>query len=209
MGEAKGGLQAPYVFKAKHRYYMVYGYWQRICLATNEDGKTFRRVLNQRGQPDLFSGPYENTRDPMVIKLGGLFLCYYMGHRQGATYQSAVFCRTSHDLENWSEAMMVSTGGTAAIHTDWFGGDAECPFIVPKDGMFYLFRNQAYGRNNLNTQYASPNPFSFGFGDDRYRIGQLPVAAPEVVRHRGKWYIAALNPELDGIRIARLRWEEH
>ena len=72
--------------------------------------------------------------------------------------------------------------------------------------MFYLFRNQLYGRNNLNTQYASPNPLSFGVGDDRYRIGTLPVAAPEIVLHKGQWYIAALNPALDGIRIARLRW---
>jgi hypothetical protein len=72
--------------------------------------------------------------------------------------------------------------------------------------MFYLFRNQLYGRNNLNTQYASANPLSFGVGDDRYRIGTLPVAAPEIVLHKGQWYIAALNPALDGIRIARLRW---
>jgi hypothetical protein len=209
LGETKGGLQAPYVFVEKDRYYMVYGDWQRICLATSRDGKTFTRVPNERGQPDLFSGPYDNTRDPMVLKLGDLFYCYYMGHKKGAEYQSAVFCRTSHDLKSWSEPMMVSAGGSAAAHTNWFGGDAECPFVVQKDGMFYLFRNQLYGRNNLNTQYASANPLSFGVGDDRYRIGTLPVAAPEIVLHKGQWYIAALNPALDGIRIARLRWAKH
>ena len=47
---------------------------------------------------------------------------------------------------------------------------------------------------------------SFGVGNDRYRVGTLPVAAPEIIDHRGQWYIAALNPALDGIRIARLRW---
>ena len=105
--------------------------------------------------------------------------------------------------------MMVSAGGAAAARTNWFGGDAECPFVVQKDGIVYLFRNQLYGRNNLNTQYASPNPLSFGVGDDRYRIGTLPVAAPEIVFHKGQWYIAALNPALDGIRIARLRWAKN
>jgi hypothetical protein len=185
---------------------MVYGDWQRICLASSADGKTFTRVLNERGPPDLFSGPYENTRDPIMMKLGGLFYCYYMGHKKGVEYQSAIFCRTSHDLRRWTEPMMVSAGGIAAAHTNWFGGDAECPFVVQKDGVFYLFRNQLYGRNNLNTQYASPNPLSFGVGDDRYRIGTLPVAAPEIIVHHGQWYIAALNPALDGIRIARLRW---
>jgi beta-xylosidase len=208
-GESKGGLQAPHVFKEKDRFYMVYGNWQRICLASSRDGKAFTRVLNERGQPDLFTGPYENTRDPMVLKLGDLFYCYYMGHKKGAEYQSAIFCRTSRDLESWSEPTMVSAGGSAAAHTNWFGGDAECPFVVNKDGMFHLFRNQLYGRNNLNTQYASPNPLSFGVGDDRCRIGTLPVAAPEIVLHKGQWYIAALNPALDGIRIARLRWAKN
>jgi len=40
LGETKGGLQAPHVFKEKHTYYMVYGDWQRICLATSKDGKS-------------------------------------------------------------------------------------------------------------------------------------------------------------------------
>jgi hypothetical protein len=206
LGETRGGLQAPHVFMKNGLYYLVYGDWQRICLATSKDGKQFTRVLNQRGQPDLFSGPYENSRDPMMLKIGNLFYCYYMGHKQGAEYQSAIFCRTSHDLENWSEPMMVSAGGRATAHSNWFGGDAECPFVVPKDGIYFLFRNQRYGHNHLNTQYASPNPLSFGVGDDRYRIGTLPLAAPEIILHRSRWYIAALNPGLDGIRIARLRW---
>jgi len=205
LGETKGGLQAPHVFKDKGRYYMVYGDWQRICLAASEDGKSFRRVLNPRGQPDLFSGPYEGSRDPMVMKSGNLFYCYYMGQKPGAKYESAIFCRTSHNLEQWSEAVMVSAGGIASAINNRFS-DAECPFVVAKDGIFYLFRTQAYGRNNLNTQYASRNPLSFGVGDDRYRLGTLPVAAPEIILHRGRWFIAALNPTLDGIRVARLRW---
>lgn len=206
LGESAGGLQAPHVFQENGRYYMVYGDWRRICLATSSDGKTFTRVLNARGQPDLFSGPYENSRDPMILKVGGLFYCYYMGHKKGAEYQSAIFCRTSEDLKSWSEAMLVSAGGTPAQHTNWYGGDAECPFVVAKDGLFYLFRNQLYGLNNLNTQYVSRNPLNFGVGHDDYCLGTLPVAAPEILLHERRWYIAALKPGLNGIRIARLRW---
>jgi hypothetical protein len=206
LGEAPGGLQAPFVLKENNRYFMFYGDWERICLATSDDGKVFTRKRNERGQSDIFSGPYENSRDPMVMKWGGLYYCYYTGHKQGAKYQSAIFCRTSHDLEHWSGPMMVSAGGVPATLDLWFGADAECPFVVQKDGLFYLFRNQIYGRNNLNTQYASPNPFSFGVGDDRCRIGTLQVAAPEIIFFNGQWYIAALKPGLDGIRIARLDW---
>ena len=43
-------------------------------------------------------------------------------------------------------------------------------------------------------------------GHDRYRIGTLPVAAPEIVVDNGQYYIAALMPNLDGIRVAKLRW---
>lgn len=206
LGEQPGGLQAPHVFREGDVYYMIYGDWQRICLAQSRDGKRFERVLNERGQPDLFSGPYGNSRDPMVLKWGGLYYCYYMGHTREARIQSMIFCRTSHDLRHWSEPIAISGGGIAATQSNWWGGDAECPFVVQREGYFYLFRNQLYETNPLNTQYASPNPLSFGVDDDRYRTGTLPVAAPEIIHHEGQWYLAALNPGLDGIRISRARW---
>jgi hypothetical protein len=37
-------------------------------------------------------------------------------------------------------------------------------------------------------------------------VGSLPVAAPELFRHEGQWYLASLLPSLKGIRIARLEW---
>jgi len=42
--------------------------------------------------------------------------------------------------------------------------------------------------------------------DDKYLLGTLPVAAPEIVEHEGQWYMASLLPSLKGIRIARLKW---
>jgi hypothetical protein len=35
----------------------------------------------------------------------------------------------------------------------------------------------------------------------------LPIAAPEIVTHEGEYFLAALNPGLDGIRLARLEWK--
>ena len=34
----------------------------------------------------------------------------------------------------------------------------------------------------------------------------LAVAAPEVILHGGRYYIASLTPALDGIQIAKLKW---
>lgn len=209
LGETAGGLQAPHVIRWRGKYWMFYGDWGRICLASSEDGKQFQRVLNADGQPALFQGPYGNSRDAMVLQVDDRFYCYYTGHTAADAQQRfrcAVFCRTSEDLRQWSEAMMVSAGGAAGRRSDWHGGDCECPFVVHRDGLYWLFRNQRYGADQLNTQYASPNPLDFGIDDDRFQIGTLDVAAPEVVLHQGQYYIAALLPTLKGIRIARLKW---
>jgi len=206
LGEMEGGLQAPHVICEDGVYYMFCGDWNRICLARSEDGKTFERVLGENGQPDLFAGPYENTRDPMVLKIGGLYHCYYTGHRKGAVPQSAVFCRTSRNLRDWSVPVNVCSGGAASRQTQWFGGDCECPFVVARNGGYCLFRNQRYGADPLNTQYCSPDPLDFGVNDDRWRVGELPVAAAEIVEDRGRHFIAALQTDLKGIRIAELEW---
>ncbi|PYK96918.1 MAG: hypothetical protein DME19_18110 [Verrucomicrobia bacterium] len=42
--------------------------------------------------------------------------------------------------------------------------------------------------------------------DDRHLVAALPIAAPEIVRHDGRWYVAALRPGLKGIRVSRLEW---
>ena len=219
LSENKGGLQAPYVFKRDGTYYMFYGDWNRICLATSKDGKEFTRVDMNNGEPDLFEGPYLNTRDAMVMIENGLFYCYYTGHTESdgtliengekvtKEYKCAIFCRTSADFKNWSEPVMVSAGGSPLEKCPWFGGDSECPFVVKRDGYYILFRNQAYGPNNWNTQYASKNPFNFGVGNDDFMIGTMPVAAPEIFTYQGQDYMAALNPGLDGIRITKLKWE--
>lgn len=206
LGETEGGLQAPHVIKDDGTYHMFYGDFSRICLARSTDGKSFERVLGKNGQPDLFSGPYENSRDPMVLKVNGVFHCYYTGHKQHAQPPTAVFCRSSSNLLDWSDPVVVCAGGTAAGQTKWLGAVCECPFVVQLNGLFCLFRNQRYGTDNLNTQYCSPDPLDFGVDDDRFCVGTLSVAAPEIIEHRGRYYIAALLPSLTGVRIAGLDW---
>jgi len=203
LGEQKGGLQAPHVIKVGNVYYMFYGDWIRICLAKSDDGKIFTRLLNESRQPNLFTGPYNNTRDAMVLVVDEKYYCYYTGHLMDENL-GADFCRTSQDLRIWSKPIMVAAGGRA-------GGtrySAECPHVVYRrdTGLYYLFRTQRYGKNNVSSIYASPDPRNFGVNDDRFFIGTLPVAAPEIVKYNGRYYIAALLPNLNGIRVAKLKW---
>jgi len=206
LGEKYGCLQAPHVIKKGNTYFMLYGDCNNICLAISKDGKEFTRVINDEGTPALFTGPYWNTRDAMTLKHGDLYYCYYTGHMTDKEPDAAIFCRTSADLYNWSEPVMVSGGGSPRDKDRWFGGDAECPFVVEKDGQFYLFRNQMYGEENLNTQYCSPNLMDFGVNDDQFMIGEMAVAAPEIIFYEDEYYMAALLPSLKGIRIAKLKW---
>lgn len=202
-GETAGGLQAPFVLREPGgSYRMFYGDWVRICSATSADGREFARRYDASGSTGLFSeGPTSNSRDPMVLRDGDRYIAYYTAYVNG---RGSVYARTSRDLVTWGDSRVVSVGG-AAGSGPW---SSECPFVVhrPEAGMYYLFRTQRYGTDAQTTVYRSPDPLDFGVDDDRHRLLTLPVAAPEIIEHEGRSYIAALRPGLDGIRIARLAW---
>ncbi len=202
LGETPGGLQAPHVVQTDGEYLMFYGDWEHICAATSSDGKTFARRLQTDGKTGMFSeGPGTNTRDPMVIRINGLWHCYYTAY---PNRQGAVYCRTSTDTRHWSDVHRVAFGGEA----DTNPYSAECPHVVElSPGEFYLFRTQRYGQRAISRIYHSTNPLDFGIDNDAaHLVGSLPVAAPEIIRHQGQWYIASLRPDLKGIRLARLEW---
>jgi hypothetical protein len=209
LGEDPGGLQAPYVLKHQDRHYMFYGDWNRICLAESVDGKIFNRTL-RNGSPSLFGDPGEtNTRDPMIIQHDGLWYCYYTAHPNN---DGAIYLRTSKDFYSWSSSEIVCYGGSPGKGKLWL---AECPHVIKlSEKDFYLFRTYSYG-NYQNGELISPpktkvyrstDPSNFGIDSDDCLITELPVAAPEIIHHEGNWYIAALRNDLQGIRIARLKW---
>ncbi|MEJ2703612.1 MAG: hypothetical protein P8Z79_14335 [Sedimentisphaerales bacterium] len=201
LGETPGGLQAPHVVKVGDTYHMLYGDWVHICHATSKDGKKFTRVIQPNGKTGMFSeGPKSITRDPMLIRIDGLWYCYYTALPGGRGYG---FCRTSPDLEKWSYSCVVSYGGR--VGSDRFQN--ECPHVVePEPGVFYYFRNQFYGKHARNWVYRSGNPLNFGIDDDSKLVRSWHLAAPEVILHEGQYYIAALKDNLDGIKIAHLKW---
>jgi len=203
-GETPGGLQAPYVFRFRGLYYMFYGDWVHICLATSRDGKTFARQLSADGNAGMFGeGPSANARDPMVVRIGDRWHIYYTAHPER---HGAVYCRTSKDLRRWSPSRIVAAGGSAGTALN----SAECPFVFHHagSGYYYLFRTQRYGENAQTSVYRSRDPVNFGIGDDRGLVARLPVAAPEIIVHEGRDYIASLLPSLKGVRLARLKWVE-
>src|SRR5262249_25629637 len=75
LGETKGGLQAPYVVVHDGQFHMLYGDWNSICLAVSKDGKNFTRVVQPNGKSALYADG-ECTRDPMALKIDGLWYAY-------------------------------------------------------------------------------------------------------------------------------------
>jgi hypothetical protein len=203
-GEMPGGLQAPHVVKLNGFFHMFYGDWENICVASSLDGKSFARRENEKGKSGLFSeGAGNNTRDPMVIQIRGVWHCYYTAF---PNKQGAVYCRTSRDTRTWSDGKIVAFGGEAGTNPY----SAECPFVVElSTGEFYLFRTQRYGTDAITRVYHSHDPLNFGINDDtQYLVGSLPVAAPELIAYNNQWYLASLLPSLKGIRMAKMRWAE-
>ena len=200
-------IQAPHVIVHDGVYYMFYGGHStelgecQVCLATSPDGRAWQRHRGARGYSRVFVGPGE-ARDPMVLRVGDLWHCYYTGHDTGQRAPCKVYCRTSPDLIHWSDYIAVNWGGS--------GGDgnwsAECAHVVYRHGYYYLFRTSRYAPPALSHVYRSRDPFDFGRGHDRYKIGTLPVAAPEVVIIGERTYITTVEDLRGGVQVARLAW---
>lgn len=201
-GERPGGLQAPFVIRQGDKWLMFYGDWVNICLAESEDGKTFRRASIGGKGPQLFTeGDGNNARDPMLVNIDGVWHCYYSAMPGD---QGAMFVRQSPDLRDWthSKPIKVLAGGSPGLL--WY--QAECPHVVHRRGYYYLFRTSNYRDHPMTTVYRSKDPTDFGLNDDAKIVATLPVAAPEIILRNGRYWIAALNPQLDGIRVTRLHF---
>ena len=213
LGETPGGMQAPHVIKEGQTFHLFYGDWRRICLAQGTDGKNFNRVLGGDGQPDLFTEHPQaewttNTaRDPMVLKRGNTYYCYYTSHLGDPVNEGWTFCRSSTNLRNWTESVIVAN--TPAYKSNSAKFSDECPHVIylPEHQLYYLFVTQLYGMDSQTTVYASPTPLYFGINDESRVVCKLPLAAPEIIQFNDQYLIATTTPELDGIRMARLKFK--
>jgi len=201
-GEAAGppeAIGAPFFARFDGVYYCFY-HSSGICVMTSEDGVHYTRKLNDEGHSVLYR---DGGRDVMMLKIGDRFFSYSAvstvardGWKRGF-----VIVRTSEDLEHWSDYTIVCEGGRAGNGPV----SPESPFVVQLDGCFYLFR--ATSTDFKTYVYRSRDPYHFGVNDDSKLVAVLPVKAPEIVHHEGKWYISDLA-DFQGVKLARLRWDE-
>lgn len=111
------------------------------------------------GRSALFNEGGKNfTRDPMVARYGSEFFLYYTAVIAGV---SAIFCRTSANLIDWSESQVVSRGGA---------------------GAYYLLRWHSDGDTSI---YRSDDPLNFGVDSDAMRVATLPVEVARIIEGEG------------------------
>lgn len=138
-------------------------------------------------------------RDVMVTRFGDRWFSYTCVTVAGTPARSFVMLRTSPDLHDWSDYIIVNEGGIMG------NGPvaAESPFVVHVDGFYYLFRSSSITFDTA--VYRSETPYHFGVGDDSKLVTILPIKAPELVFHGGNWYCSDLG-DFQGIMLHRLRW---
>lgn len=133
------------------------------------------------------------------------YLMYYADN-----YPNAIRIRTSDDAVNWSDPVdvMSTPFPTSAYVTP------ESPFVVYKDGLYYLF---VCGFDYaLMALYVSEDPFNFG-DPEKNKITEINGHAPEIVYENGKYYIACAHisseagkapgeADLWGTYIQELKW---
>ncbi|MEV4432732.1 family 43 glycosylhydrolase [Streptomyces sp. NPDC049585] len=189
-------LWAPHVVEVGGTYWMFYAAGGRngaaINLATSTDLFTWTRVPSG----PLFRG--RAARDPMVVRIGGRWVMYYTELSPDGRH--VVAFRRSDDLVHWSEPGVAFTDASTAATVSV----TESPFVVERDGWYYLFIGPRNGYDGTDV-LASRDPFHFVL--DGY-AGHVPGHAVEVVTAAGQWYATAAGWFHQGLYVAPLDWRD-
>jgi hypothetical protein len=201
---------APHTIVIDQKWYMFYAVGTlrplsfllpsvgKIHMATSLDGTEWIRHAEN---PIVMDWGY--ARDPMVFQKGDTFYLYYTTNRSDNDFHSSVAVRKSKDLIHWT--------GPRNVHTQpnkkgWFAGNAESPFVVEKDGLFYLFACVALDDYHRTSVYWSRTPESFPLEN---HVCNLPTHASEIIydEEQQKWFITNTGWDKKGLFIAPLQWK--
>ncbi|HWU09816.1 MAG TPA: family 43 glycosylhydrolase [Streptomyces sp.] len=190
-------LWAPHVVEAYGRFWMFYAAGgangAAINLATSHDLSTWTREPSG----PLFRGRV--ARDPMVVRAGGEWVMYYTELSDTGGHH-VVACRRSDDLLRWSEPAIAFTDAS----TDTAISVTESPYVVERDGWYYLFTGPRNGYDGTDV-LASRDPFRFDL--DGY-AGHVPGHAVEVIADGAEWYASAAGWFRQGLYVAPLHWRD-
>lgn len=195
-------IWAPHVIEHEGQYWMFYCAGGasharfRIHMATSTDLQTWQR---HPANPLLIDG--FDARDPMVMRHGDQWILYYTANATPHGGNHIVAAVTSRDLVHWSDRQVVFR--SLAVGTA--GGPTESPFVVARNGRFYLFvcTNERY---NTTAVYASGSPFSWHPADI---VTTFPAHAAEAVSDsKDRWFVSSAGWGQGGLYLAEMNWDD-
>jgi len=191
---------APYALASEGLFYMFYcgggadHTKYRIDLATSPDLATWERSAANPLVVDGF-----DARDPMVLKVNDTWVLYYCATSTPQGGHHVVKAATSRDLLHWSDEQEVFRSPDMGRS----GGPTESPFVVYREGKYYLFvcTNVGYSQT---AAYVSDSAFHW---DPANQVGLFPAHAAEVVHTPDdKWYVSRAGWGQGGVYLAELTW---
>jgi beta-xylosidase len=209
-------LWAPHVVHHDDRYWMFVCAGgpapeeYRIHLATSDDCWTWQR---HPANPLVVDG-FE-ARDPMVLRVGDRWVMYYTATTEPAGGHHVVVATESEDLVRWEGRRIVYEDPIVGA----MGGPTESPFVVERDGRWYLFigpdwqttmatfeRTGRYSWDGYRGTRVleSDDPFHFDLDG---QVGFLDSHASEViVDEAGATWASHCGWDQGGVFLAPLTW---
>ena len=194
-------------------------------MTRNENRGYFEDFANDFFRP-FFNGSFGWMADQRMMKVDvrdegdhfvlevekGTYLMYVVGVHDK---KGAVSLFSSHDLLTWEyEGVALASGDGAPLRPGW--GAMESPFVVKKDGLYYLFvtyTDCSDATYNDTLVFCSEDPKRFGEYNDDEPIARLYAHAPEILEVDGDYYITTCgwngkpNPNPGCVSIAKLGWK--
>jgi beta-fructofuranosidase len=194
-------LWAPHVMEHDDRYWMFVcaggasGDKYRIHLATSDDGFEWTR---HPANPLIVDGYH--ARDPMVFRHEDRWLLYYTVTTEPSGGNHAVAVAKSDDLVTWNGRRLVYVDELAGAG----GGPTESPFVVERNGIYYLFIGPAPGKYRKTRIFASDDPLHF-----EEQVGTVNAHAAEVITDiDGSTWVSHCGWGQGGVYLASLTFEQ-
>ena len=203
---------APCVINRDENYYMFYGPSPTSLAVSFDMYEWFGTNVTLNGEPLMGA-----HRDHFVLQTEeNKYLMYVVGvHNK----RGAVSCFTSSNLTDWEfVGFALTSGDDAPLKPAW--GAMESPYVVKKDGLYYLFvtytdcSNESY---NNTLVFCSENPEYFGeYNGDKdgtKPITTISAHAPEIINVGEDYYITTCGwrnkptPHQGAVSIAQLKWK--
>ncbi len=204
-------IWAPYILKRKGMYYMFYAgvnpnVCQSICLARSKDLYNWTRDENN---PVIISGSWaegvydqnkwSDCRDPMILKDGRNYYCYYTSMRMNSETRQQEQCvgiSSSRDLLHWKDEGYIRLEHSLNI-------PPESPFVVKRKGIYYMvYTNYKYGIVYLTSK--DPVKGWQEMPEDKMSI-LSGVSATELLKVGNQWQISLISHMKNGMHFLEFR----